>query len=244
MSKASNTAAVNTAKNMSSQAQAAAAPIATNAGANQASSFTNANNTLAGAGSTIANTAVPTLQGAGQAFGQEATTGGFTPAQETAYMDQATQQPKQLANVEENQAQLAAAKTGQGNPQAAIARIVRQANQQSAQSENNAATSLNQQENANKLAGAGGLASTGSAETSAGNAQTNIGNTQATMANQSAQQQMAALGLQFSTEEAAQQALDQLSNANQGPLATIEGIGSLGANAFGAVAKGLSSLNN
>ena len=187
------------------QAQTQTAPIENQAGANAGESRNFANQTLAGAGSTL-DTANPT-------YASMASTGGFTPGQESNYINRATESATAAGNVASDQAKLAAAKTGQGNPQAAISRIARQMGQNASQATNDAETSLNQQENANKLSGAGGLVSSA-------NARTNIGNTESTMSNQSAQQQLQALGLQFNSEAEAQQALDQLSN-NAGPLNNI-----------------------
>lgn len=196
---------------MIADAKTQTAPIISGAGADSAESRTAANNTL--------STSADTLAGAGKAYGDMATTGGFSDADKTAYLNRATQASTQAGNAFSDQAKLAAAKTGQGNPQAAISRIARQAGQNASEATNNAEVGLNSQINSNKLAGAGG-------EVSTGNAQTNIGQTQANMSNQSAQQRLAALGLQFNSEAEAQQALDQLSN-NPGVFDNIMRVGSL-----------------
>lgn len=196
---------------MIADAKTQTAPIISGAGADSAESRTAANNTL--------STSADTLAGAGKAYGDMATTGGFSDADKTAYLNRATQASTQAGNAFSDQTKLAAAKTGQGNPQAAISRIARQAGQNASEATNNAEVGLNSQINSNKLAGAGG-------EVSTGNAQTNIGQTQANMSNQSAQQRLAALGLQFNSEAEAQQALDQLSN-NPGVFDNIMRVGSL-----------------
>lgn len=211
MSKANENAARSSANNMIADAKTQTAPIISGAGADSAESRTAANNTL--------STSADTLAGAGKAYGDMATTGGFSDADKTAYLNRATQASTQAGNAFSDQAKLAAAKTGQGNPQAAISRIARQAGQNASEATNNAEVGLNSQINSNKLAGAGG-------EVSTGNAQTNIGQTQANMSNQSAQQRLAALGLQFNSEAEAQQALDQLSN-NPGVFDNIMRVGSL-----------------
>jgi len=206
MSKNQQKNAWNQAKTNISQANSETLPVEAAAGANAAANESAAQgnlNTAAGNASTMA------------------TTGGFTPQQQTNYLDQATSQARQDANVEENQAQLAAAKTGQGNPQAAISRIARQANQQQGNALQGAQTSLNQQINANK---------------NTGNAQlTGVGSAQGNMANQSAMQQAAAMGLQFNTEAEAQQALDNIANTQKGPLANALQIGQTVAGAVGSI---------
>ncbi len=212
------------------QAPAKTDPIANAAGSNAAASTAAANTSLQGAGDTIKNTALPTLQGAGSSYQSMADTGGFTPQESSDYINRATEASTAAGNVMNDQAKLAAAKTGQGNPQAAISRIARQMGQNASAAGVNAEAGLNEQENANKIAGAGGLTNVGSAETSAGNAQTNIGQTQANMANQSAQQQLSALGLQFNSEAEAQQALDSLAK-NPGIFDNIMRIGTAGAGA-------------
>lgn len=181
MSKANENAARSSATNLMQQAPTQLGPIASQAGANNADTF--------GASST--------------AF-KGLAAGGFTPGQEGAYLNRATEASDSASDALQNQAKLSAAKTGQGNPQAAISRIARQLGQNKSQSLNDAQVSLNQQENANKATGAQGLSG---------------------LAGQSAQQQMAALGLQFNTEAEAQQALNNLSH-NAGPLNNILAIAS------------------
>lgn len=195
MSKAQQQQSWNSAKTLGQDATNATTPVAATAGTNSSTALGSANKDLGTAS---------------DAFTNEAQTGGFTPAQQTGYLDRAASTADAAGNVEENQAQLAAAKTGQGNPQAAISRIARQVNQQKSQNVNDAQADLNTQMNANKLAGAGGAAS--------------VGSTEANESNQSAQQQLAALGLQFNTEAEAQQYLNQIANAQKGPLANAEQI--------------------
>jgi len=201
-------------------------PIANQAGTDAAASRTAANTSLQGAGDTLKNTASPTLSAAGGSYQSMADTGGFTPQESSDYINRATEASTAAGNTASDQAKLAAAKTGQGNPQAAIARIGRQMGQNASSAAVDAEAGLNAQKNSNMLAGAGGLTNVGQAQTGVANAQTNIGNTQANMANQSATQQMAALGLQFNSEAEAQKALDQLSN-NAGPMNNIMSVASL-----------------
>jgi hypothetical protein len=205
-------------------------PIADLAGSNAADSRNSANQSLGTASNTLSNSAAPTLSGAGSAYQNMADTGGFSDADKSAYLNRATESATAAGNVASDQSKLAAAKTGQGNPQAAISRIARQMGQNASQATNDAQAGLTSQINSNKLAGAGGLTNVGQAQTSLGNAQTNIGQTQANMSNQSAQQQLSALGLQFNSEEEAQQALDSLSH-NPGIFDNIMRVGSAAAGA-------------
>ena len=135
--------------------------------------------------------------------------GGFTPAEEGSYLNRATEGADSASEALQNQVKLAAAKTGQGNPQAAIARISRQLGQNKSQALNDAQVSLHTMENANKATGAQGLAG---------------------LSGQSAQQQMAALGLKYNTEEEAQAALQKLS-MTPGIFDNIMNIGKAGAGA-------------
>lgn len=219
MSKANENAARSSAQNLMTQAATKTDPIISQAGSDAAASRTAANSSL--------DTAGTTLKGAGGTYSDMASTGGFTPAESSDYINRATEASTAAGNVMNDQARLSAAKTGQGNPQAAISRISRQMGQNASSAAVNAEAGLNEQKNANKLAGAGG-------EVNVGQAQTGIGQTQASMANQSATQQMAALGLQFNSEAEAQQALDSLSH-NPGVFDNIMRVGSLATGAIGAL---------
>lgn len=87
-----------------------------------------------------------------------ASTGGFTPAQETAYMDQATSGVTNTGNVLASQLAQSKAKTGGLGGGGEAAQMARQLEQTQAGAEQGAAVNLNQQINANKLAGLGGSA--------------------------------------------------------------------------------------
>ena len=205
-------------------------PVADQAGSDAAASRTAANSSLSTAGDTLSKAASPTLAGAGTTYQSMADTGGFTPQESSDYINRATEASTAAGNTASDQAKLAAAKTGQGNPQAAISRIGRQMGQNASSAAVDAEAGLNAQKNSNMLAGAGGLVNTGQAQTQVGQAQTAIGQTQANMSNQSATQQMAALGLQFNSEAEAQSALDSLSH-NPGVFDNIMKVGSLAAGA-------------
>jgi hypothetical protein len=210
---------------MSNQVQAQTAPIEAQSGANSQNSYNYAQQSLGAAGNTVQQQAQPTLQAAGAADQNMVNTGGYTPGQESNYINRATSAATAAGNVAEGQSQLAAAKTGQGNPQAAISRIARQMGQNASSGAVNAEAGLNEQENANKLSGANQLAGVGSAQNATAQTQNSIGSTEANTSNQSAMQQMAAMGLQYNTEDEALQALTQMSN-NAGPYNNIlAGIG-------------------
>lgn len=233
MSKATQNQARDNAKGMATQAQGTLGPIANSAAADSSASRTQANSSLEGAGSTLKDTALPTLNSAGSSFGKMAATGGFTPEQETEYLNRATEGADASSEALQNQVKLQQARTGQGDNGGAVTRISRQLGQVKSQSLNDAQVGLNSQRNQNTLAGASGETNVGQAQADVGRAQTSVGSVQAGMAGQSAQQQMAALGLQFNTEEEAQRALTQMST-NKGPMDNIMGIGQLAAGAVGS----------
>lgn len=201
MSKTTQNDARANAKGLAAKADTTLSPIATSAGLDSSDSRARANTSLEGAGET--------LKSADSSFGSMAATGGFTPEQEGAYLNRATEAADASSEVLQNQSRLASAKTGQGDNGGAVARIARQLGQVKSTALNDAQVGLNTQKNSNKLAGASGQAEVGRAKTS-------VGSVQAGMAGQSAQQQMAALGLQFNTEAEAQDALTKLS-FNKGP---------------------------
>lgn len=89
-------------------------------------------------------------------YGAFADTGGFTPQQQQQYLNQATRGVATTAENLANAARRSAAATG-SSPEAAIAAIQGEAGAQQADATNAALVGLNQQINANKLAGLGGL---------------------------------------------------------------------------------------
>ena len=92
-------------------------------------------------------------------YGSMADTGGFSAADRQNFLNQATRGSTATASNLAAAAARNAAATG-GNAGAALANIQRQAGQQQADATTGALTSLNQQINANKLAGLGGLGGT------------------------------------------------------------------------------------
>jgi hypothetical protein len=173
-----------------------------------------------------------------------ASTGGFTPAQETAYMDQATSGVANTYGVLQNQAALQRAKTGGMGGGGEISQMARQLAQAQAGAEQGAAVNLNQMENANKLAGLSGSSSLQTAQ--AGNvlsglqgAASGMGslyNTATGEFTQLGQQMLGAYGIDSSNQAAALDALTKLATgqySSQGILGNIQQIGGM---AVGALA--------
>jgi hypothetical protein len=180
-------------------------------------------------------------------------TGGYTPAQQAAYLNQATSGVTATGDILEQQAKQAAAATGGYGALGTESQIANQLEQNQATATQNALLGLNQQMTANELAGAGaaaqgaGVTATGAGVTGAGlgglqttqqsitaNQATGAGlenqlyNTQTGQITQQGQQILSALGLQFGTESQAISALQQLSQ-NPG--------------LFGNIVQGLKAVN-
>jgi hypothetical protein len=191
-----------------------------------------------------------------------ATTGGYTPQLQQAYMNQATAGNPILAANLASAAQRNAAATG-GNAQAGIANIQQQLGEQQAQTTNAAQLGLQQQITANQLQGLGGLQSTeqqlAAARQGITGQQTGLESgvasgvqganaglsgmygTQASQADQLSNQVLQGLGLQFGTESSAANIMQQLSK-NPGLFQTALGdIAQIGGMAAGA-ATGLGGL--
>lgn len=162
-----------------------------------------------------------------------ASTGGFTPAQEEQYMNQATSGTANTFDVLGQQAAENATRTGAASGPAAIAQIARQGGQAQAQNENNAAVGLNTQVNANKNTGIGEQQNV-TADTS------NLFNTDTNQVTAQGAQLLSALGLQYSTQAQAQQMLSTLASQTKGPLDNILAV----AGAAGGVAKAFTPLIN
>lgn len=89
-----------------------------------------------------------------------ANTGGYTPQQASQFMDQATSGTTATYNTLMQQAQQDQAKTGGLGTGGTLSQMARQLGQAQSSNTLNAEVALNSQENANKLSGLGGLAST------------------------------------------------------------------------------------
>lgn len=163
--------------------------------------------------------------GAGSDASQMAMTGGFTPAQETAYMDQATSGAQATYGTLMQQEQQDRAKTGGLGLGNEYSQLARQETQAQTGAEQTAAVNLNTQENSNKISGiqqmiaaSGGMAALFDEDTGQVTA---LGN-----------QVLQSMGIDVTSEGQATQALTALATSSQsgkGPLATTLGaIGSVG----------------
>lgn len=132
-------------------------------------STNNANSEIAGANGQLTN-ASNYLSSANPTYSAEANTGGFTPGQETNYLDRATSGVGSVYSGLEDNANRLMARTGASSGPAALAQIARQGGNAQSSALENANADLNQQENANKLAGSAGLAGLGTASTGIANA--------------------------------------------------------------------------
>lgn len=236
----------NDTKNRLTNAEGALAPAGTDLGSAN-SSLSNANSTL--------NTARTGLGGASDAASKMATTGGFTDADKTAYLNQATSGVKNSFDVLGQQAKLNQMRTGAASGPAAIAQIARQGGQAQADAQNTAQVGLNSQINANKNTGIGELTganaaigNVGGQQTGVGNAQTGVGQAQTGISNAETNvaqvndslfntnsntvttegaQLLQSLGLKYSTQAEAQQLLSGLASQTKGPLDNILNVANL-----------------
>lgn len=189
--------------------QTGAQTAQTNAGNAVSAATGTANNTLANAGNNLnqVNSEAQT----------EAQTGGFTPQQQSQYMDQATSGVKNSFDVLGQQAKLNQLRTGAASGPAAIAQIARQGGQAQSSAEQGAAVNLNQQINANKNSGLSAATGANTALTGVAGQQNQSGAIDASLYNAdtgevTAQgaQLLQALGLQYSTQAEAAQLLGQI----------------------------------
>lgn len=190
------------------------------------------------------DTASGTLGNAGKSYQNFADTGGFSAADKTQYLNRATSGVTNTGTNLMQRAQQARSKSGGAGTGGEIAQISRQLSQTQADATNNAQVSLNQQINANKLAGSAGLVSTGNAQTNVGSAQTDVAKAHSMLfdantgaASDLGKQVLAAYGLQYQTEDQANKILAQLATT-PGVFDNIMRVASLavsGANAYGNV---------
>jgi len=215
---------------------------ATNAGLDKASG------SLDKAGTNL-DTASGTLGSSGKSYQNFADTGGFDAASRTQYLNRAVSGVTNTGTALEQQARLARSKSGGAGTGGEVAQIARQLGQTQANATNQAQVDLNQQINANKLAGAAGLNQVGQSQTGVGRAQTDIGTAQGDIAkahsmlfdantgaaSELGKQVLAAYGIQYQTEDQANRILAQLSNT-PGILDNIQRIGGMVAGGLGAAA--------
>lgn len=134
-----------------------------------------------------------------------AATGGFTPAEETNYLNRATSGVTNTGTALEQQAQLNRSKTGGAGTGGEVSQIARQLGQRQSDATNQAQMNLSQQKNQNKLAGLGGL-------NSVAGGQSQLFNTNTGEVSDMGHQVLQSLGLKYQTEAQANQLLAQLSN--------------------------------
>lgn len=211
--------------------------------------------TLDTAGTNL-DTAGSTLGSSGKTFQNFADTGGFDAAARTNYLNRATSGVTNTGTALEEQARLARSKSGGAGTGGEISQIARQLGQRQADATNQAQMDLNQQINANRLAGASGLTQVGQSQTGVGqartsvaNAQTNVGANQGDIAkahsmlfdantgaaSELGKQILAAYGLKYNTENEATALLARMAN-NPGILDTIKNVSGMVGGALGAAA--------
>jgi len=171
---------------------------------------------------------------AADTYKEFAATGGFSPTDEVAFRNRATRGVAGTYQVLQDQANRQRAAAGGLGTGGEIVALGRHAGQDVAAANTDAEAALKQQENQNKLAGAGGLANL--------YGETNqLYNTQTGQITAAGQQILQALGLKYNTEEEGAAILANLSK-NQGLLGNIQqGLGiasSALTGAFGASPSG------
>ena len=143
------------------------------------------------------------LNSAGKTYQNFADTGGFDEAAKTNYLNRATSGVTNTGTALEQQAQQMRSKSGGAGTGGQVAQIARQLGQTQADATNQAQMNLNQQINANKLAGASGLTDVAKAHSMLFDENTGA-------ASDLGKQVLAAYGIQYQTEAQANQILAQL----------------------------------
>lgn len=209
MAKAQQGPATDIAKNMPGQVASDVAPVVSNATAQQQK--------LQGQADTTLGTSTGLEKGAEGTYSDFAKTGGFSPTDETAFLNRATRGVSGTYDVLKAAAdrrRAAAGGLGTGGEDVALAR---HAGQDVAEANTNAMAVLKQQENANKLAGAGGLSGL--------YGQTNqLYDTQTGAATAQGKQILDALGLKYNTDAEAGRILASMS---KNPSALQQTIGDI-----------------
>lgn len=179
-------------------------------------------------------------------------TGGFSPSDETTYLNRATQGVSGTYDVLAKAAERQRAAAGGLGTGGEFSQMARQGTQQQALATENAQADLKQQENANKLAGAAGQVQAGQAETGVGQGMSGVGsglsglygqtnqlyNTQTGEVTQQGYQILQAMGLKYNTQEEAANILAKLSGAKSSFGYTLGDIQS-GAGAVGGALTGI-----
>lgn len=149
------------------------------------------------------NAANQGLGSAGKTYQNFADTGGFDEAAKTNYLNRATSGVTNTGTALEQQAQQMRSKSGGAGTGGQVAQIARQLGQTQADATNQAQMNLNQQINANKLAGAAGVTDVAKAHSMLFDENTGA-------ASDLGKQVLAAYGIQYQTEAQANQILAEL----------------------------------
>lgn len=196
MAKGQTSKATNIADTVYNQAQGEVNPVITNANQQQQKLQGQADQTLK---------TQQGQQGAAQGTYQKfMDTGGFSPTDETTYLNRATQGVGDTYKVLTDEAERRRAASGGLGTGGEIGQLARQGTQQQALATENAQADLHQQENANKLAGAGGMVNLAGQNIQLFNSQTGAATAQG-------KQILDALGLKYSSEIQAGALLEKLS---------------------------------
>ena len=226
----------------------AVAPSIATAQGQQQQQIQNSQQTLAtgqGQGQAAQNqfgTAQGTISSTNPTYTDFMKTGGFSPSDETTYLNRATQGVSGTYDVLEQAAERQRAAAGGLGTGGEFSQMARQGTQQQALATENAQADLKQQENANKLAGAAGEVQAGTAETGVGQGLSNLyGQTNSLYNTQTGQitaqgaQVLQALGIQYNTQAEAAAILANLSN-NPGTLSNIRSIAGMAASGLSGIA--------
>ena len=224
----------NMAQNTAQQAQQELAPVIEGNKAQQSVDLSRATGDYEAANKGL-DTASGTLGSAGKTFQNFADTGGFDEAAKTNYLNRATSGVTNTGTALMQRAQLNRSKSGGAGTGGEVAQIARQLGQTQADATNQAQMSLNQQINANKMAGASGLVSTGNAQTDVAKAHSMLFDANTGADSDLGKQVLAAYGIQYSTENQANQLLAQMAN-NPGILDSIQKVAGMVGGGLGAAA--------
>lgn len=185
------------------------------------------NQQIANSGQTLATqqSQVAPAQTAATSLAQ---TGGFSPQQETTYLNRATQGVAGTYDVLGQQAKNQEAATGGLGTGGQISQMARQGTQAQAQATEGAQADLTQQENANKVSGIQGL-------TGLANNENSLYNTQTGQITAQGAQVLQSLGLAYSTEAEGAQILANLAGAPSTLQSNIAQVQSLAGPVSGAL---------
>ena len=244
MSKSQNAAVKSSANNLASSSNAQMLPyISSLQGAQANTAATNQQPAFSGAMNAFSNDINTGGYNMGNfnntlgGYNTMASTGGFTPTQSNAYMDQATSGVTNTYQTLMNQVNQAKSATGGLGGGGEVSQMARQLSQAQAGAEQGAAVNLNQQINANKLSGLGGAA--GMQASQAGNSVAaagglgNLYNTATGQITAQGQQILSAMGINFNNQQEALQALTSLATSSASSQGLLGNIGQVAGDVAG-----------